>query len=463
MKFATLVFVILCIVIAGCDEKPTEPQTFQNPPTNENIEPSGISENNNQLDMLIEELESQFFQAQQHGGEISPQEYTKIESQLKSLEGIENERVRNLRTQFFNLKVGGSKTRSMGCSGKGPVTFTHPPMQIDKIETISPLGQMIGGHVTPIDHGYYSAKTWEPGKRNDVSKFVDVFAPAAGVITSVRSMPSEFASSDIGDYYIVLQYTCTFYSIFIHVNQLSEKLVAIKDSGDTVKVEAGEIIGRAPAFDFSVHNEEVVLPGFIVPEHYEIEPAKIHTVSMFDHFSEPIRSQLLGKNIRQKEPRSGKIDYDRDGRLVGNWFEENTNGYRGKEEYQRSIGYWATHLAFAYDGLDPDLIIVSMGDYGGEAVQFAIKGNIPDPKDVTVATGLVKYELVNWQYVTDSGQEWDRLHFAKITGSKRYDNQVDGVVLVQMLEDRKMKFEAFPGKKASQISMFTTNAKMYER
>ena len=149
--------------------------------------------------------------------------------------------------------------------------------------------------------------------------------------------------------------------------------------------------------------------------------------------------------------------------MVGNWFEENTNGYFGKEEYQRSIGYWSTHLAFAYDGLDPSLIIVSIGDYNDEAMQFAVMGNMPDPKDVQVSTGLVKYELVAWQYLTENGKEWDRQGFAKVTGSKRFDEQVGGVALVQMLEGRKIKFEAFPGKTASQASGFSSNAKIYER
>ena len=350
-----------------------------------------------------------------------------------------------------------------GCIGKGTAAFAYPPMRIEDIKIIEPIGLMIGGHVTPIDHGYYTAKIWIPGEnREDPSKFVDIFAPASGTVTSVQSMPSEYSSSSIGDYRIVIHHTCTFYTIYIHVNHLSEKLQSIADTGKTIRVESGEVIGKAPGFDFSVHNDEITLPGFIVPEHYDAESWKIHTVDMFGYFIEPVRSQLLERNVRQKEPRSGKIDYDIDGRLAGNWFEENTNGYYGKEEYQRSLGYWSTHLAFAYDGLDPSLIIVSMGNFNGEAMQFAVKGNMPNPRDVDISTGLVKYELVPWQYLAEK-EEWNRMDFAKITGSKRFDEQIAGVVLVQMLEDRKIKFEAFPNKKASEVSGFTEKAKIYER
>ena len=210
-------------------------------------------------------------------------------------------------------------------------------------------------------------------------------------------------------------------------------------------------------------NDEVTLKGFIDPENYIFEPWKIHTADMFEHFAEPVRSQLLDKNIRQKEPRGGKIDYDIDGRLVGNWFVENSNGYMGITEQQGDYGYWNTHLAFAYDGLDPSLIIISMGNFNGEATQFAVAGNKPDPADVSMANGLVKYELVPWQYIAEDGKEWDRQNFAKIAGARRYDENVAGVALVQMLEDRKIRFEAFPGKKASEIADFTGKAKIYER
>ncbi|MBS3166472.1 hypothetical protein J4444_05095 [Candidatus Woesearchaeota archaeon] len=351
-----------------------------------------------------------------------------------------------------------------GCTGSGTVQFTSPPMRVEEIEIIEPIGLMIGGHVTPIDHGYYYAKGWRsPGNREDATQFRDVMAPAAGVVTSVQSMPQEYSSSSIGDYRLVIHHTCSFYTIYIHINQLSEKLQTIVDTSKTVQVQAGEIIGRAPGFDFSVHNDEITLPGFIVPETYIAEPWKLHNVDMFDYFTEPIRTQLLDRNVRQKEPRGGKIDYDIDGKLVGNWFEENTNGYFGKTEYQRLTGYWSTHLAFAYDGLDPSLIIVSLGDYNGEATQFAVKNNIPDPQDVDSSDGLIKYELVSFSYTTESGERWDGKSFTKMIKADGNDEQVTGVVLVQMLENRKIKFESFPGKTASQVNEFTVKAKIYER
>ncbi|MBI4173460.1 MAG: hypothetical protein HY519_01955 [Candidatus Aenigmarchaeota archaeon] len=348
-----------------------------------------------------------------------------------------------------------------GCEGTGTAKFTSAPMRLDDIEIIEPVGLMIGGHVTPIDHGYYYAKSWTP-RREDASSFVEVLAPAPGIIAELSSMPAEFASSKFGDYRFELQHTCSFKTIYIHVNQLSEKLQKALQTRQPVRVEAGEVLGKAPGFDFSVHDSDATLEGFVVPEHYEIEPWKVHTADMFEYFAEPVKSQLLAKNVRQKEPRGGKIDYDIDGKLVGNWFEVGTSWYEGKKEYNRGTGYWSTHLAFAYDGIVPDTIVVSMGDFDGKAVQFGVKGNAPDPADVDAADGLVKYELVQYDYYADDGKPWDRVHFAKVTSTKP-SSPADGVALVQVLENRKIKFEAFAGKTAAQVSGFTPNAKVYER
>ena len=103
-----------------------------------------------------------------------------------------------------------------------------------------------------------------------------------------------------------------------------------------------------------------------------------------------------------------------------------------------------------------------MGDFNGEAQQFGVQGNTPDPATVDVSDGIVKYELVRYDHLTDQGVSWDRVHFAKVTSTKP-SSGVEGVVLVEMLGDRKIKFEAFPGKTASQVSGFTGKVKVYER
>ena len=348
------------------------------------------------------------------------------------------------------------------CNGNGTVPFTSPPMRTEDLGFIIPLGVMTGHHVTPTDHGYVISNEWtNPGaKREDnVDKFADVLAPADGIIIGVDRMPSVFATSTLGDYHITIYHTCTFYTIFIHVNEISEKLKTILETRIPAAVEAGEVIGRSPGFDFSVFNKDVIL-NFINPETYKGVSSIFNADDLFAHFTEPIKTQLLEKNLRKAEPRGGKMDYDIDGTIAGNWFVENTNGYVGLPEYNRLIGYWTGHLAFVYNHIDPDVVIVSMGNYGGETRHFAVKGNTPNPADVTPEHGLIKYELVDYEYL-ENGKVWDEGHYAELTVQPQ--NTVEGTVLVQMIEDRKIKFESFPGKTASQVNGFTENAKVYVR
>ena len=216
------------------------------------------------------------------------------------------------------------------CSGSGTVPFTSPPMNLEDIGFISPKGVMTGHHVTPTDHGFVTSKKWtNPGaKREDnIDKFADVLAPADGIIIGVDKMPSVFATSTLGDYHITIYHTCTFYTVFIHVNEISDKLRAIMETRTPAAVKAGEVIGKSPGFDFSVFNKDITLT-VVNRETYKGVESMLNSDDLFVYFAEPIKTQLLEKNLRKSEPRGGKMDYDVDGTIAGNWFVENTNGYQ---------------------------------------------------------------------------------------------------------------------------------------
>lgn len=468
--------ILFFVVISGCTNEqksvPVDPSVKQDAKHWQQIQKGDFENVKNEID----------YWSAQEPGQIGHDHYEQLRVRLEALKGIPKNEIDAYQQKLEDIvlveemvyagqpeidqkialenKEDGSKIQ---CKGKGIVPFSFPPMALEDIAFIEPIGQMIGGHVTPIDHGYYTAKGWKPGTpRDNPTVFKEVMTPADGVVQSVQSMPTEFKSSTFGDYRIVIYHTCSVFTIYIHVNQLSTKLQAIADTGKTVEVKVGEVIGKAPGFDFSVHNEDITLPGFLIQEHYDAEPWKVHTVDMFGYFKEPLRTKLLEKNVRQIEPRGGKIDYDIDGKLVGNWFEENSQWYYGKKQYQRMSGYWTTHLAFAYDGLDPTLVIVSLGNFSNDARQFAVKGNAPDPATVDITDGLVKYELVEFEYITTEGSFWDRMSLVKVSKAQGM-NLVMGTVLVQMIEKRKINVEVFPGKKASEVKDFTQNAKVYER
>ncbi len=348
------------------------------------------------------------------------------------------------------------------CSGNGSVPLISSPIPLEDLGYISPKGAMTGHHVTPTDHGFVTSKMWTnpDAKREDHSeKFANVLAPADGIVIGVDEMPSVFATSTLGDYHITIYHTCTFYTVFIHVNEISDKLRTILQTRNPAAVKAGEVIGRSPAFDFSVFNQEVTLTVVNRGSYQGVE-SMLNSDDLFVHFAEPIKTQLQEKSLRKAQPPGGKMDYDVDRTIAGNWFVENTYGYKGLPEYNRLLGYWKTHLAFVYDPIDPDVLIVSMGDYDGQTAQYAVKGNTPDFADVTPESGMIEYELVKYDYL-DEGKVWDKGHYAELTVKPR--GEVVGAALVQMLGDREIKFEAFPGKKSSAVSGFTAKVKRYER
>ena len=232
------------------------------------------------------------------------------------------------------------------CSGD-EVAFTVSPLDPDEISFIVPMGKMsfTSRHVTPTDHMYFKSATF-----NDPQSQIsyDVRAAAKGQITSIRRMTEEI------DYQLIIWHSCTISTIYIHLEGLAPEIREVigdlaprdprqlGDSEKPIPVEAGQLIGTAGgSFDFSVQDKKEWL-NFVVPEHYFNERFKMYTVDPFDYFTEPLRSQLLEKNVRKVEPFGGKIDFDIDGRLVGNWFFEGSN-------YWQPYGVFA-HLSLGSDG-----------------------------------------------------------------------------------------------------------------
>lgn len=371
--------------------------------------------------------------------------------EIDTIEGIQN---------IFEEPTLGNFENS-NCEG-GYTTFDYPPVNLEKTELAVPLGLMTGGHVTPIDHMYF-----QDFDNQEVD--IEVYSPGDGIITDMEFMFGSYFRGEEEifweDYRLVIQHTCTISSIFIHIDVISDKLKAVAPEkggygSPRIQVEAGEVLGwYSNNVDYNVVDQDVVLPGLLVAEHYASEDWKIHTPSdQYSYFNEPIRSQLIEKSLRHEPPFSGKFDWDIDGRLQGNWFIEGSKGYDAEVGQQ----YWDSHLSFSPNYLDYDHYIASIGDFQGEAQQFGIKEHDIMPPDVSISSGLVKYELVTYDFFTDTGESWDRSTLAVIEEVRNYDF-VQGVVLVEMIEDRKLRFEVFPGKTKEEVSGFTEDAKLYIR
>ncbi len=341
----------------------------------------------------------------------------------------------------------------------GPTKFNSQPADLEKIAFIKPMGLVQSEHVAPTDHIYL----WSYPDAGDV----DVYSPAGGVVNNIQHMGSFRGDNNyiMNDYYVNIQHGCGLDSIFIHIDKLSPKLakVAPEDGGYVfvdVPVEAGEVIGTySGSLDYMVVDTSVTL-AFANLESYKSNyeegfQKRVHISDPIAYFNDP--SKLIEKSLRIEEPVGGLLDYDVDGKLVGTWFEENTNGWNGRMEER----YWAGHLAIIYNAIDPEHVIVSTGNFNGRTGQFGVKGNSPDPGEVGVGE-LVKYELVGYDYY-DGDAKWDGRSLVKGLKLKNNENINYGIVLFELIEDQKLKVEFFPDKKSSEVDGFTDKAVIYER
>lgn len=367
--------------------------------------------------------------------------------------------------QLSEAEKAGQILSGGQCEGTGFKKLSSPPMKMEDFEIIIPYGLMIDSHVTPIDHQYFS-----PADYDSPRDAYEVRAMGDATITEIGHRYIPGGENPTDEYRLVFTQSCTFFYYYDLVTSLSPELKAAFDkaAGGTrsasmnYPVKAGDLIGRigGQTLDFAVWDTTKPLTGFVRPEHYESEPWKVYTADPLDYYTDELKAKLVPRHIRSIKPISGKIDHDQPGKLIGNWFVKGSNGYGGTNQSE----YWKTHLSFAPDHVDPKGILVSIGDYNGKAAQFAVKNNTPNPAEVSAQDGLVKYELVQIEYFKPDGAHWDRFSLVKGLRMKPGPQaEVLGTVLVQVFPDNQIKFEAFPGKTASQASGFTDAAKIYER
>ena len=360
----------------------------------------------------------------------------------------------------------GDKLGVYPCAEDNTRQFVSPIVNLESLTDIEPMGKMASSHVTPTDHLYVHWSQPAAG----VTEYV--VAPADGQIVEISRFPSNasprFDSSiTIPDYRMVLMHSCSFFTIFIHLGELAPDI--IKQTGPIslgsqwfstrtgpIDVKAGDPLSKingSDGLDWSVHDADVMLSGFVVPKHYIGVPWKVHTVDPFQFYKEPLKSQLLSKVVRKVEPRAGKIDYDVEGTITGNWFLEGTDDYNGNTN---EAAYWKGHIAIAYGYIDPTQIRISLGfNTGIDDDQlcnvcfsaYGVRGNRPDPKLIGVADGLVKYELMSRQ-----GPNHEQVGDTSL-----------GTFLVQHLGDRAIRIEFILGVAPKEISAFSDKSLIYRR
>jgi hypothetical protein len=346
--------------------------------------------------------------------------------------------------------------------------LSHLIYEPDLFDVLVPMGRAWDSHVTPTDHLYVFL--YEERERKMVK------TPAAGRIINIESFSrtqSPFWDSSIKepDLRVIIAHSCTLFSVFIHVGELVPKVAAVvgeiepggrwhAGSDTIIELNAGDpfaVLGGS-SFDYSLHDETKSLTGFQIPEHYEGEAWKIHTVDPFDYMTDEIVSILLAKNVRQVEPYGGKIDYDVVGTLAGNWFIDGTVGYAGGGLDQ--VNYWDGHLSIHYDHVDPSKIRISIGqdtgltqdDYRVCGAVYAVMNNSPDPATITVDDEIVKYELTGRMKPDQDNRE----HSVS-------DGVLLGTFMLQVIDNETIRTEFFLRQNADSVSGWAGDSVLYRR
>ena len=334
------------------------------------------------------------------------------------------------------------------CRGMDVRKLGTLPMQYNDFSMIVPYGLVVGDHVTPIDHQYFSPTVFHSPR----DKY-EVRAMADATIVDIGSR----AKPGYTEYRLVFSISCRLFYYYDLVTSLAPGLTV----GTIVK--EGEVIGRigGQTLDFAVWDTTQRLSGFVHPQSYEEERWKIHTVDPLEYYTDSLKQQALTKYLRTIPPVSGKIDYDIDGRLVGNWFQEGTNGYQGLKR-QSLAGYSRTHLAIVPNHLQPSVYMASFGNFAGQFKQLAIRNKNPDPQNVSVATGFVQYDLAEIRYTREDGREWNGMEFTRNPKVKMLDG-TSGCALYQLLADRRLQAETFSDTTCVTVKGFTSRAIIYTR
>lgn len=309
-------------------------------------------------------------------------------------------------------------------SGSGPapppvdlgLTFKASPIDPAAIRWITPLGNLNPpDHPLPTDHIYFYFADPDAGESPTLRRTA-FFAPGDGTVSTVLQNNPAWPDLKV---FVTATGNMTYY-----VDHL------IPDAPLTVgmQIRAGQRLGTTGsvyAVDLGLLNSQVRQP-FLNPGRY-VNSDSLNADAPLRYFEEPLRTQLYGKVQRLGSERDGRIAYDVAGRLSGNWFSE----------------YGAVPLAFAQDTYDPTQVRLSVPGFFPVSGVFGVGASDPFPGEVTVGSGKVRYSLTRAR-----------------TGLP-IPGEVSGTLLVQMLDEGRIRVESFPPGDAA--AAFTANAREFLR
>lgn len=311
---------------------------------------------------------------------------------------------------------------------EGKITFNRAPLDVEDVKAVWPLGTYMSsedetGHVFPTSCGYLEWKNPE-----SYPPSIPVKAPADGYIVSVnkRLLQWPSGSSHSGtyeDYRIRIAVSKTQFTEMGHVSKLSEGLkdnLGTLEEGETkteLEVSKGELLGYTggrPGAQYTMNWRvyDLDVRHFINPRSYGIRALESH---FLDYSTDSLRSDLEPLSKRQKDPITGKFDFDEKGKLVGNWFHENA-----------ATHYDYNHLlSFCYNPYDLSSPRVNIGGTIAQKGVYSLSEG-PDPENVSLSDGKVVLHL-------ETASDW---------GGSSLPNKT---LLVQLVSENTLKIQTFDG------------------
>jgi len=272
-------------------------------------------------------------------------------------------------------------TNSNECT-KEKTTFTVPPIDLDNITSIIPLGNLNpSAHTFPTGHMYYNIKT-ENDEFDSPTIEADLYAPIDATIENISVMTFKNDNPPSKDYSISFRTCEDFRFYFIHATSLSSRLldeIVLEDDDcdeyETggriyencwkevdIDIQAGEVIGTVGSgmrtnFDFGVIDSRITPHTYANPERWKNNEDKFYKVCSTDYYEGDLKQALEDKlgdwsgNKRTIEPICGTIAQDEPGTAQGLWV------LKGTEEITKED----SHIALVHDNIDPRIGVFSIG------------------------------------------------------------------------------------------------------
>lgn len=265
--------------------------------------------------------------------------------------------------------------------GTNQVLFTHSPVNLDEIASITPLGNLNPpGHTFPVKHMYINLKNIDSSTdAEEPTPIRTLYAPGNIVITQISL--AEYLDKGESDYSIDFSPCEEFFAYFKHLASLSDKLEQAFNQGKgdcweenpggnrmrncdkevNIELEAGEVIGTVGGrtFNFDFGSSDMRVDPSEAARYDRRFEGIGYVVCPLDYFSKDIKEALYAKlgdhssggQKRTIEPVCGTPHQDLVGTAQGVWYLQGSSGLDKEDQ----------HIALVHDNIDPRIPVFSIG------------------------------------------------------------------------------------------------------